>query len=166
MRRLDPEARMTIEALSARGATRSEVARLLGVTEGAVRYHLRRTASGTADGRSRQKPAAEAFAEAIGHWRSLQGGEGVNLAALHDWLRREHAYGGSLRSVQRHWKRAYPAPAIRARRRVETPRFPAALATRPASPAWAAPRRRCGWTTRRPRCRAAAGRGGRSTPPT
>jgi transposase len=78
-------------------------------------------ASGAADGRSRQRPTAEAFAEAIGHWRSLRDGGGVNLAALHDWLRREHGYGGSLRSVQRYWRRAYPAPVIRARRRVETP---------------------------------------------
>jgi transposase len=121
MGRLDPEARMTIKTLSARGATRSEIARLLGVTEGAVRYHARRMASGAADGRSRQRPTAEAFAEAIGHWRSLRDGGGVNLAALHDWLRREHGYGGSLRSVPRYWRRAYPAPAIRARRRVETP---------------------------------------------
>jgi hypothetical protein len=122
MSRLDPEARMAIGALSARGATRSEIARLLGVTEGAVRYHVRRMASGAADGRSRQRRAAEAFAGAIGHWRSLrEGAGGVNLAALHEWLRREHAYGGSLRSVQRYWRRAYPAPAIRARRRVETP---------------------------------------------
>ena len=83
---------MTIKALSARGATRSEVARLPGVTEGAVRYHLRRMASATADGRSRQKPAAEAFAEAIGHWLSRQGEEGVNLAALHDWLREDVTY--------------------------------------------------------------------------
>ena len=45
----------------------------------------------------------------------------MNLAALHDWLRREHGYEGSLQSVQRYWRRAYPAPAIRARRRVETP---------------------------------------------
>ena len=30
-------------------------------------------------------------------------------------------YTGSLRSVQRFWRSAYPAPAIRARRRVETP---------------------------------------------
>ena len=121
MGRLDPEARMTIKTLSARGATRSEIARLLGVTEGAVRYHARRMASGAADGRSRQRPAAEAFAGAIGHWRSLRDGGGVNLAALHEWLRREHGYGGSLRSVQRYWRRTYPAPAIRARRRVETP---------------------------------------------
>ena len=40
---------------------------------------------------------------------------------LHDWLVREHGYEGSLRSVQRYWKRTYPAPRIRARRRVETP---------------------------------------------
>jgi transposase len=45
----------------------------------------------------------------------------VNLAALHGWLRREHGYEGSLRSVQRYWQRAFPAPAVRARRRVETP---------------------------------------------
>jgi hypothetical protein len=33
----------------------------------------------------------------------------------------EHGYDGSLRSVQRFWAKRYPAPAIRARRRVETP---------------------------------------------
>ena len=54
MGRLESEARMTIRVLSARGATQSEIARLLGVTEGAVRYHARRMASGAADGRSRQ----------------------------------------------------------------------------------------------------------------
>src|SRR4029453_6196426 len=108
MGRLDPEARMTIKALSARGATRSGIARLLGVTEGTVRYHARRMASGAADGRSRQRQAAEAFAEAIGHWRSLRDGGGVNLAALHDWLRREHGYGRSLRSGQRYRKGGGP----------------------------------------------------------
>ena len=121
MGRLDGEARMTIKALSARGAARSEIARLLGVTEGAVRYQVRRIAWGMIDGRSRQKPVAEAFAAAIAHWRSQQGESGVNLAALHEWLRCEHGYVGSLRSVPRYWKRTYPVPVIRARRRVETP---------------------------------------------
>ena len=121
MGRLDEEARMTIKALSARGSTRSEIARLLGVTEGAVRYHAKRMASGVVDGRTRQRPKAEAVAAAIAHWRSQQRGGGVNLAALHGWLRREHGYDGSLRSVQRYWRRTFPAPAIRARRRVETP---------------------------------------------
>ena len=82
MGRLDEEARMTIKALSARGSTRSEIARLLGVTEGAVRYHAKRMASGVVDGRTRQRPKAEAVAAAIAHGRSHQGGGGVNLAAL------------------------------------------------------------------------------------
>jgi hypothetical protein len=45
----------------------------------------------------------------------------MNLVALHEWLVAEHDYHGSLRSVQRYWRRTYPAPAMRARRRVETP---------------------------------------------
>jgi transposase len=121
MSRLDGEARMTIKALTVRGVTRSEIARLLGVTEGAVRYHANRMAAGTVDGRSRQVHKAAAHAMAIEHWRSRQEGDRINLAALHTWLRVEHGYDGSLRSVQRYWKRAYPAPVIRARRRVETP---------------------------------------------
>ena len=112
---------MAIKVLSARGSTQSEIARLLGVTEGAVRYHARRMAVGAVDGRGQQRPKAEAFAAAIEHWRGQQDGGGVNLAALHEWLRREHGYDGSLRSVQRYWRRSYPAPAVRARRRVETP---------------------------------------------
>jgi len=100
MSRLDAEARMAIKVLSARGSTQSEIARLLGVTEGAVRYHARRMAVGAVDGRGRQRPKAEAFAAAIEHWRGQQDGGGVNLAALHEWLRREHGYDGSLRSVQ------------------------------------------------------------------
>jgi predicted transcriptional regulator len=84
MGRLDPEARMTIKALAARGTTRSEIARLLGVTEGAVRHHLRRMAAGVADGRSLRPMRAESQAEAIEHWRSQQGEGGVNLAAGRD----------------------------------------------------------------------------------
>ena len=45
----------------------------------------------------------------------------INLAVLHAWLVSEHGYSGSLRSIQRYWARSYPAPAVRARRRVETP---------------------------------------------
>jgi len=112
---------MTIKTLSARGATHSEVARLLGVTEGAVRYHVARMSAGAGDGRTRQQQKAASRAEAIAHWREMQGNAPINLAALHDWLTAEHGYTGSLRSVQRYWKRTYPTPAIRARRRVETP---------------------------------------------
>jgi transposase len=72
------------------------------------------------DGRSAKALMASAYAEAISAWRERQAG-GVNLVALHHFLQAEHGYPGSLKSVQRYYKRAYPAPAIRARRRVETP---------------------------------------------
>ena len=121
MGRLDDEARTAMTVLLKVGQTQSAVARLLGVSEGSVRYHRRRRESGATDGRSRQVSVAAVHAEAIAHWRDQQTDGRINLAALHDWLRREHGYGGSLKSVQRYWRRTFPAPVIRARRRVETP---------------------------------------------
>lgn len=121
MGRLSEEARMTIKVLEGRGATGAEIARLLGVSEGAVRYHARRMKAGALDGRSAQAHKAAAYGDAIEYWRRSTEGSGLNLAALHAWLVREHGYDGSLRSVQRFWKQTYPAPRIRARRRVETP---------------------------------------------
>ena len=111
---------MTIKTMMSRGASASQVARLLGVTEGTVRYRVRRMRESAADGRS-QTMKAEALAEAIAHWREQQGDGPINLAALHAWLRCEHGYDGSLRTVQRFWSRTYPPTAIRARRRIETP---------------------------------------------
>jgi len=121
MGRLEREGRTAVAVLLEQGHSQSAVARLLGVTEGAVRYHRKRRDASAIDGRSRQDFKASAFAEAIAHWRDQQSGGRVNLAGLHAWLRREHGYEGSLRSVQRYWKRTFPAPKIRARRRVETP---------------------------------------------
>lgn len=121
MGRLDVEGRTAMALLLERGHSQSAVARLLGVTEGTVRYHRKRGTVGAVDGRSKQDLKAAAHAEAIALWRDQQADGRVNLAALHDWLRCEHDYAGSLKSVQRYWKRTFPAPAVRARRRVETP---------------------------------------------
>lgn len=66
MSRLDMEARMTIKTLASRGATKSEIARLLGVSEGAVRYHIGHMEAAAVDGRAKQ-PKAAALAEAIAH---------------------------------------------------------------------------------------------------
>lgn len=112
---------MTIKTLAAKEVANAQIARMLGVTEGTVRYHRKRMDAGAVDGRSRQQPRAASVLEAIEHWRSQQADEVLNLAALHDWLVCEHGYGGSLRSIQRFWQRHYPPPPIRARRRVETP---------------------------------------------
>lgn len=107
--------------LLGQGHSQSAVARLLDVTEGAVRYHRKRREAGVVDGRTQQDFKASVHGEAITHWRTQQGDGRINLARLHAWLQREHGYEGSLRSVQRYWKRTWPAPAVRARRRVETP---------------------------------------------
>jgi transposase len=121
MSKLNLEARMTIQTLARQKLSHCEIARLLGVTEGAVRHQLKRMEAGAVDGRSAQPLRAATVAEAIALWREQSADLPLNLAALHEWLMSEHGYRGSLRSVQRYWQRRFPAPALRARRRVETP---------------------------------------------
>jgi hypothetical protein len=75
MGRLDAEAKITMTFLVQKGQSRSAVARLLGVTEGAVRYHAKRAAAGAVDGRSNQEGKAEPFAGPIGDWHSQHEGE-------------------------------------------------------------------------------------------
>ncbi len=121
--KIDQEGRMTIKHLAERQMSNRRIARVLGVSEGTVRYHLRRQRSGADDGRQRQQQLAAGWSEAITWYlESVDWPEGpVNLAALHDYLVREHGYPGSLRSVQRYFRKHYPRPRQRARRRVETP---------------------------------------------
>ena len=51
---------VTIKVLSGKGENNCQVARLLGVSEGTVRYHLGRAASGAVDGRQNKPLKAEA----------------------------------------------------------------------------------------------------------
>jgi len=111
--KLDLEARMAIKALTERGSSASSVARSLGVTEGAVRYHLRRQAAGAVDGRAGKPHIACSWHEAIATWLAARGGCSVNLVALHAWLVEEQGYTGSARSVQRYLRAAFPRPASR-----------------------------------------------------
>src|SRR6266508_2966331 len=64
---------VTIEVLQQRGQSQSQTARILGISEGAVRYHLRRARDGATEGR--QKPSRIeqlGLAEAIAHWWQAQ----------------------------------------------------------------------------------------------
>ena len=118
---LDRESRMTIGVLARQGQSRRAIARMLGVTEKTVRYHLRRQAAGAVDGRSQQEHKASEVAEAIGRYLGEVDEGPVNLTALHEWLEEEHGFAGSVRGLQRYFRKHYPKPARRARRRVETP---------------------------------------------
>lgn len=51
MAKLSKEHIVTIKVLYERGKSKCSIAQTLGVTEGAVRYHLRRQASEAEDGR-------------------------------------------------------------------------------------------------------------------
>ena len=112
---------MTIKTLARKGLPNRAIARQLGLTEGSVRYHLKRQATGAQDGRALQPRRAVAVAAAIEAWMAADPDAAMNLAALHAWLVSDHGYRGSLRSVQRFVGERYPAPRQRARRRVETP---------------------------------------------
>ena len=65
MTKLDKRCRMTIATLKEKGVPNTEIARMLKVTEGAVRYHAERAADGAVDGRSRQLHRAAKLAAVI-----------------------------------------------------------------------------------------------------
>ena len=118
----DLEVRMTIKTLARKGVPKRDIARQLEMSEGNVRYHLRRMDAGVTDGRARQRHKAADWAEPIDYWLSLRDPDDpLNLADLYDWLVTEHDFTGSLRGLQRYVAAHYPPPRKRARRRVETP---------------------------------------------
>jgi transposase len=120
--KLDRETRMTISVLARNGQSGRAIARMLGVDESTVRYHLERQVQGAVDGRSQQEQKAHGCTEAITAYLEARREDGpLNLAVLHEWLVAEHDFAGSLRGLQRYIRRHYPKPARRARRRVETP---------------------------------------------
>ena len=127
MAKLTREQIVTIEVLQERGQSQSQTARILGVSEGAVRYHLRRAQAGAADGR--QKPALIdqlGLAQAVAHWWQAQaeilGQERPpSVQLLHEFLRAEHGYPGSYKSVRKFVRARCGRPPIRPFRRVETP---------------------------------------------
>ncbi len=104
---------MTLKVLARKGHSRREIARLLGVDESTVRYHLGRMAGGARDRRADQQQRAAAFSEPILHYIESADGGPLNLADLHEWLVVGHGYQGSLRSVERYYRKHCPKPAGR-----------------------------------------------------
>ena len=82
----DLDVRMTIKTLASKGVAKRAIARQLGLSEGTVRYLLRRQAAGANDGRAKQRFLAADYAAAIERWRDGLGASAVNLAELHGWL--------------------------------------------------------------------------------
>ena len=127
MAKLTREQIVAIAVLQERGQSQSQTARVLGVSEGAVRYHLRRAREGATDGR--QKPAQIeqlGLAEAVAHWWQAQleilgQHRPPSVQLLQEFLRAEYGYNGSYKSVRKFVRARYGRPPIRTFRRVETP---------------------------------------------
>ena len=95
---------VTLQVLRDKGQSFREIAATRGVSEGTVRYHRKRR--GQPDGRGKPRKA-QVLANVIDAWMLQQTGRPddaehprpVNVLVLYDWLREEHHYQGSYRSV-------------------------------------------------------------------
>lgn len=127
MAKLTREQIVTIGVLQQRGQSASETARILGVTEGAVRYHRRRAQDGAADGRRKSSLIEQlGLDRAVDHWWQTQAEHlpqerPPSVQLLHEFLRAEFAYFGSYKSVRKFVRTRYGRPAVRPFRRIETP---------------------------------------------
>lgn len=123
-RRLRQEEIVTIRVLADRNESQSGIARILGVTEGTVRYHLRRAAEGAVDGRKNKPRLASSVAEVIEQWiagKKEESARPINVLELYDFLCEQKRYDGSYKSVLRFVRERYSKPPMRTYRRVETP---------------------------------------------
>jgi transposase len=124
-----PEECVALTTLNRKGQSHAQIARTLGVTEGTVRYRLRRAADPAGDRRQNKPHKVDPLAQVIDHFirdRHPHHAEGgaprpINVRALHDYLVAEYQYPGSYRSVLRFVRAHYPAAKLRPFRRVETP---------------------------------------------
>lgn len=129
MAKLGEEQVMVARQMVERGVSLRQVASQLGVTEGALRYRLRKLAAGErVDGRSRKPTAVDGYAlavatvlERLGCRRVTGLGRPVQARTVYEVLVREFDYPGSYQSVVRHLRCRYGLPPVRAIRRVETP---------------------------------------------
>ncbi len=127
MAKLSKEHLMTITILDQTGESRSAIARRLKVTEGAVRYRLKRMESAVVDGRAKQTLIDRlGLGEVVAQWwatqrASLPAERCPNAEILHDLLVGDHAYTGSVKSVRLFLRSRFPRPKLRPYRRIETP---------------------------------------------
>lgn len=129
MAKLGREQIMVAGQMVQKGASLRQVARQMGVSEGALRYRLKqRSEEPRPDGRSRQPAATDGYEEAVR--AILEGTDDARLTGrgrpmqarrVYALLVRDYGYGGSYQAVVRHLRRRYGRPKLRALRRVETP---------------------------------------------
>lgn len=127
MAQLTKEEIVTLQTLKLKGQSSRSIARQLNVTEGTVRYHLRRQTSGDVDGRRKQSLIEkQLLVEVVRHWwdaqlESLPAGRAPNVHKLWQFLLSDYDYGGSYKSVAKYVRATFDKPKLRPFRRIETP---------------------------------------------
>ena len=119
---------MVAEQMSARGVAVRQVARQLGVTEGALRYRLGQSAD-RPDGRRVRATALDGWEAVVTGVLERFGDARVTPDSttrceawqVYDVLVREYGFGGSYQAVRRYLHRQFGAPPVQAVRRVELP---------------------------------------------
>lgn len=125
-KRLSSEEIVTMKVLIEKNQPNAEIARLLGVTEGAVRYRRKKGIDPERpDGRKNKKGKLHGYEAVVRAWITAHTGaeitEPVNVVALFDFLRLEYGYQASYKSVLRFVRKHYPVKAGRPKRRFESP---------------------------------------------
>lgn len=127
MAKLGKDEIVTLQVLKEKGESNREIGRRLGVSEGAVRYHLRRQRSSAGDGRRKTCLIVKlGLEQVVEHWWQTQvellpADRGPNVQRLWQLLVEEHQYHGSYKSVRKYVRAKFPAPKRRPFRRIETP---------------------------------------------
>ena len=118
---------VTLQVLKQKGESNCAIAKRLGVTEGAVRYHVRRAKENASDGRRKISLIEQlGLQEAVRLWwqnatEVANDDRPPNIMALWTYLIDEHQYSGSYKSVRKYCRETFPAPKKRPFRRIETP---------------------------------------------
>lgn len=127
MAKLTEDEIVTLCVLKEKGESNCAIGRRLSVSEGAVRYHLRRAASKATDGRRKRCLIEQlGLEEVVRHWWQseeaiLADKRSPNVRDLWDHLVEEHDYSGSYKSVRKYVRGVFPPPKRRPFRRIETP---------------------------------------------
>lgn len=125
--KLHKEELVALHVLRGQGETNQQIAARLGISEGAVRYHLKRRAKQATDGRAKSSLIEQLqLVQVVEHWwqaqvASLADGRSPNVHELWAFLADEFRYGGSYKSVRVFVRERFPAPVRRPFRRIETP---------------------------------------------
>jgi len=102
----------------------SKIAENLEVSEGTIRYRIKRKQSGKEDGRKRKVSALDCFRAVIDQWIKdyEDSRRRPTLKALCGWLRRDHGYERSYDAFRRYIRKQFPEFHKKgARIRIETP---------------------------------------------